>query len=91
MLTIDSLQLSLPPGFEHRADAIVRLVGRELSRAPAVAQGEHRLPRADLVLELDPALPDGEVASRIASALLKQVRGAVDGRSMEHEEGGRGW
>lgn len=90
MLTIDSLRLELPAGFEHRADAIVRLVGLELSRAPVVAHGEHRLPRADLTLELDPALPDGEIASRIASALLSDVRGAVEAGATE-QEGGRGW
>jgi hypothetical protein len=90
MLTIDSLRLELPAGFEHRADAIVRLVGQELSRAPVVAHGEHRLPRADLALELDPALPDGEIASRIASALLSDVRGVVEAGALE-QEGGRGW
>lgn len=91
MLTIDSLHLQLPAGFEHRADAIIRLVGRELSHAPVVAEGEHHLPRADLSLELDPALPDGEVASRIASALLTHVRAGVDAGATKHEEGGRGW
>ncbi|QSQ22766.1 hypothetical protein JY651_48035 [Pyxidicoccus parkwayensis] len=90
MLTIDTLHLQLPAGFERRADAIARLVARELSRAPVVAEGEHRLPQAHLALQLDPKLPDAEVASRIATALVSHVRGAVEaGRA--GEEGGRGW
>jgi hypothetical protein len=89
MLSIDSLHLQLPEAFEQRADAIVHLVKRELSRAPVVAEGEHWLPRVELTLELDPALDDAACASRIAGALRTHVRGVVHGDSTE--EGGRGW
>jgi hypothetical protein len=90
MLTIDTLHVQLPPGLEHRADAIVRRVASELSRASLGLDGEHRLPRAELSLELSPALPDGEIASRIASALLSDVRSRVAGKDVE-PTGGDGW
>ncbi|MFP2927388.1 hypothetical protein ACLESO_19755 [Pyxidicoccus sp. 3LG] len=90
MLTIDSLHLELPAGLEQRADTIVQLVKSELSHAPMLLEGEHRLPRAELSLELSSGLSDGEIASRIASALLSEVRGVVDAARVD-EEGGRGW
>ncbi|ATB39028.1 hypothetical protein CYFUS_004467 [Cystobacter fuscus] len=73
MLSIDTLHLRLPAGFEHRASSIVHLLGRELSRAPV--QAELSLPLARLSLQLDPGLSDGEIARRIATALLATVEG----------------
>ncbi|CAM3971856.1 hypothetical protein [Corallococcus exiguus] len=90
MLTIDALHLRLPAGFERRADTLVRLVARELSRVHAVNEGTHHVPSAHLSLHVDLSLPDGEVASRIAHALVSHVRGAVETGRVE-EEGGRGW
>jgi len=73
MLSIDTLRLQLPAGFEHRARSIIHLLGQELARVPMEAA--RSLPSAELSLAVEPGLPDREVATRIATALLAAVGG----------------
>jgi hypothetical protein len=73
MLSIDALRLQLPAGFEHRAQSIIHLLGHELARMPMEAA--RSLPYAELSLEVEPRLPDRDVATRIATALLAAVGG----------------
>lgn len=78
MLTIDALQLQLPPGFEHRAERIARLVAEALG---ALA------PRDSATLD-DVVLPplafaphagDADIAAGIAGALQAQLAAPAGG------------
>ena len=75
MITIDRLRLTLPAGFEGRADAVARRVARELADLPELPPtASRRLARLTLPpLTLDPALGDGIVARRIATALHERL------------------
>ena len=75
MLTIDTLRLQLPAGFERRAERIGRLLGDALARIDTGAPG------ADLTLDRL-ALPpiaialgasDIDVAAGIASSVRHQI------------------
>lgn len=69
MLTIDALKLRLPPGFEGRAGAIVRLLGDELARLP-LPPGNLSLPALEVPpLHTGPGAGNQEVASSIARAI----------------------
>ncbi len=72
MIRIERLRLSLPPGLEHRATHISRLVGYELSQRP-VLESKHveRLEVPEVSVE--PGLSDRQIARRIAGAISKQL------------------
>jgi hypothetical protein len=72
MLSIDSLRLRLPAGFEHRAQRIGRLLGEALARielgSSAVIEGLALAPIA-----IAGNATDAEVASGIADAVAHQI------------------
>ncbi|MFY0568249.1 hypothetical protein ACN28E_31060 [Archangium lansingense] len=74
MLSIDALSLQLPAGFEHRAQAIAHLVGRELASLSLPASLSLSLPRLVVPpLTVDPAAPDAQVAAHIAGAIRAEL------------------
>ena len=74
MLKIDRLRLSLPAGFETRADRIARLVADELAALPL--QGDANLDRLALpTVEVGPRATDRQVASSIASSMASHLGG----------------
>lgn len=74
MLKIDRLRLSLPPGYEARAEHIARLVADEL--AGLQFQGDARFDRLTLpVVEVGPRATDRQVASSIASGMAAHLGG----------------
>ena len=78
MLTIDTLRLQLPAGFEGRAERTGRLLGDALARIDA------RAPGAELTLErltpppitIAPGASDFDVAAGIASSVSRQIAAA---------------
>ena len=78
MLTIDTLRLQLPAGFERRAERIGRLLGDALARIDAGAPG------AELALErlapppitIAAGASDFDVAAGIASSVSRQITAA---------------
>lgn len=73
-LIIDSLSLTLPPGFENRAESIARFLGEELARQPwteSRSLGQlHLGPQT-----VGPALSDRQIAAQIARAIYQQATG----------------
>ena len=68
MLSIDRLSLRLPPGMEHRARDIVRLVADRLASLPL--NESRRIERLVVpTLDVNPAHSDGQIASRIANGI----------------------
>jgi len=75
VLTIDTLRLQLPAGFERRAERIGRLLGDALARIDTGATG------ADLTLDrlalppitIAPGASDFDVAAGIASSVRQQI------------------
>jgi hypothetical protein len=97
MISIDRLRLTLPAGFEGRADAVARRVAEELASLPQT--DSRRLTRLILPpMTLDPRLGDGEIARRIANAIHQQLAvadaggdgGAAIGTDTGRERGGDG-
>ena len=71
-LTIDRLSLSLPSGFEHRADTIARGVGDELARLPW--PGDCRVDHLQVApLTLRPELSNHQIAAQIARAIHSRL------------------
>ena len=78
VLTIDTLRLQLPAGFEGRAERIGRLLGDALARIDTGAPG------AELTLErlapppitIAPGASDFDVAAGIASSVSRQIAAA---------------
>jgi hypothetical protein len=71
-LTIDSLNLHLPAGYDHRAEFIAREVGRELSRLPL--QQQVQLLAVTLPgIQVNGGESDRVIARRIARAIHRQV------------------
>ena len=75
MLTIDTLRLQLPAGFERRAERIGRLLGDALARIDTGAPGaELTLERLALPpITLTPGASDFEVADSIAISVRQQM------------------
>lgn len=74
MLKIDRLRLSLPAGYEGRADRIARLVADEL--AGLQLQGDAHFDRLTLpAVEVGPRATDRQVASSIAGAMSSHLTG----------------
>ena len=74
MLKIDRLRLSLPPGYEGRADRIARLVADEL--AGLQLQGDAHFDRLTLpTVEVGPRATDSQVAGTIAGAMGSHLGG----------------
>lgn len=72
MISIDRLRLTLPAGFDRRADAVARRVAEELADLPQA--DSRRLARLTLPpLTLDPRLGDREIARRIAGAIHERL------------------
>ena len=75
MLTIDTLRLQLPAGFERRAERIGRLLGDALARidagAPGAALALERL--APPPITIAPGASDFDVAAGIASSVSHQI------------------
>ena len=71
-ITIDTLNLRLPNGFAHRADAIARQVGKELARLPV--QRDVDLPVLHLPsINVSGGESNGVIARRIAQAIHRQI------------------
>ena len=74
MLTIDEIALSLPAGFEGRAERIARLLGDELARL-RLAPGTHlrlsHLALPPLAVAADAS--DADVASSIAGSIHAHI------------------
>jgi hypothetical protein len=77
-IQIDRLSLRLPAGFEHRADAIARHVGRELARLPWPGAPEIDWLRPPPV-NVHPAQGDRQIAVRIARAIHSQISKSEEG------------
>jgi hypothetical protein len=74
MLTIDHLRLSLPSGFEGRADRIARLVADELATAPMAQSAQ--IDRLDVpAVEIGAQSSDRQVATAIAARITSSVGG----------------
>ena len=74
MLKIDRLRISLPAGFEARAERIARLVADELAGLPI--QGDAKFDRLALpTVEVGPRASDRQVASSIASGMASRLGG----------------
>jgi hypothetical protein len=79
MWSLERLRLTLPPGFEHRAEPIVRQLAEELAALPI--SRDVRLESLTLPpIAMDAGAGDGEIAARIAGAL----------RVATQTQGGRG-
>ena len=81
---IDTLNLRLPAGFAHRADAIARQIGRELARRPIwgnVQVATLQLPNI--------AVYGGEsnqaVARRIAQSIHRQMNQTTLNQGLTHD------
>ena len=76
MIQIDRIRMRLPPGYQHRAATIARMVGDQLAR--------QSFPR-DLSLEavaitpqrINPNTPDDEIAKLIVDKIVFQNGGAT--------------
>lgn len=78
MITFDRLRLTLPPGFEHRAEAVSRRVADELAALPALP--ERRLDRLTVPpLSIEPGAGDREIARRIAREIHRAIGGNTAG------------
>lgn len=74
MLKIDRLRLSLPAGYESRAERIARLVADEL--AGLRFQGDAHFDRLTLpTVEVGPRATDRQVASSIATGMAAHLGG----------------
>lgn len=74
MLKIDRLRISLPAGYEARADRIARLVADELAALPI--QGDANLDRLSLpTVEVARNASNRRIASSIASSMAAQLGG----------------
>lgn len=76
MWTIDQLRLTLPAGFEHRAERIARRVAEELAALPVESSVSLRslsLPPIEIGIGGEGA-SDAAVAGRIARAIASGVR-----------------
>lgn len=72
MISIDRLRLTLPAGFDGRADRVARRVAEELAGLPQ--PDSRRLARLTLPpMTLDPRLGDREIARRIATAIHERL------------------
>jgi hypothetical protein len=72
VLTIDTLRIQLPAGFEHRAERIGRLVGEALARIePAASRALDRL--ALPAIAIAPTASDAEIAAGIADSVRHQL------------------
>jgi len=78
VLTIDTLRLMLPAGFERRAERIGRLLGDALAGIDTGAAGaELTLDRLALPpITIAPGVSDFDVAASIASSVRHQVAAA---------------
>jgi hypothetical protein len=71
-LTIDRIRLQLPPGLEHRADAIARRLGDELARLPW--SGSLNVPQVNLPAQsVQMAWSDQQIARHLAVAVQGQI------------------
>lgn len=74
MLKIDRLRLSLPPGYEARANRIAHLIADELTSLQV--QGDAQFDRLALpAIEVGPRATDRQVASSIAGAMASHLTG----------------
>lgn len=79
MLKIDRLRLSLPAGYESRADRIARLVADEL--AGLQLQGDAHFDRLTLpAVEVGPRATDRQVAGAVTRAMASQLKDIKDTR-----------
>lgn len=76
IINIDKINLSLPPGFELRADNIGRLFANQLSRMPlAASMSIDRLSVPPL--NIHPGETDMVIAQRIAHTVHSQLTSQV--------------
>lgn len=83
---IDALNIRLPEGFRHRADAIARQTARHLSRMP-MPEGADMARLSVPTVSLSGGETDGAVGRRIAQAIHAGIRQEV--RSGAHGDSGR--
>ena len=73
-ITINNLNLRLPPGFERRAASIARNIARELSRQPIALSGDYGCEQLNLPpLTVAHGETNSRIARRIASAIAQQI------------------
>lgn len=88
---IDALNIRLPDGFRHRADAIARQTARHLSRMP-LPDGADIARLSVPAVSLSGGETDGAVGQRIARAIhagiRREVRGGAQGGSGRMKSGG---
>lgn len=79
--SIDVLNIKLPSGFEHRADAIIREAARRLAAMPIAGSVEMEILSAPVV-RTSVGETNGAIARRIAEAIHRQaMSGARQGGS----------
>ena len=76
MLNIERLRMQLPPGFEHRASTIARLVGESMAE---IQLSENRtLDRLSISpVQVSPNATDQEIAHSIAERITSTLGGGV--------------
>jgi len=72
-ITIDSINIKLPPGFERRADAIARGAARHLARLP-VRTNVQLTSLAVPKISVQGGETDSVIARRIARAIHSQIK-----------------
>ncbi|GAB4191936.1 MAG: hypothetical protein Tsb002_21210 [Wenzhouxiangellaceae bacterium] len=86
-ISVQQIDMQLPPGYGRRADRIVRLAMHELARLPLALDSEVRLQRLALPpLSVRPGDSDLTLARRIASAIVERLR--ADLRQARQQHGG---
>jgi hypothetical protein len=73
IITIDNLNIKLPPGFGRRADAIARGAARQLARLP-VRDGVQLAGLTVPKVTVQGGETDAVIAKRIARAIHREIR-----------------
>lgn len=74
MFSVKHMRMRMPPGFEHRAGNIARLVGQAL--APVAAEHPVVMDRLDIgPLQIASHSSDEEIATHIAESLRSRLEG----------------
>ena len=73
MMHIDKITLRLPPGFEGRAESIVRLIGERLADMKMPGRGGRIDRMAIGPLTISPGRSDRDIATMVRENLIGQV------------------
>lgn len=81
MIAIEQMRMRLPPGYQHRATSIARMVGDLLAKE----QLEHSVPLDRIQVRLGKLqihTPDIEIANSIVAQIVAQINGNRSGGGM---------